>query len=282
VKSPVRYVKGHGTGNDFVVLPDHDAELSPALVRALCDRRTGLGADGVLRLAPAEGGGWFMDHRNADGSTAEMCGNGLRLFARYLVDSGRAEAGAEQRIGTRSGFRQAVVGRDGSVRVEMGPARLGAESVAVVGDVSFAGTAVSMGNPHLVCLTDVLVSSLDLDRPPGVDAASFPAGVNVEFGNVGVLDGVDRQVTMRVHERGVGETQACGTGACAVAAVALSGSAGRVAVDQPGGRVIVSVDDQNTWLSGPTVIVASGELDSSWLHAVDDHGNLPPLTGESP
>ncbi len=266
----VAFVKGHGTENDFVLLPDVDGSLvlTPDAVRRLCDRRQGLGADGVLRVAPsADGDGWYMDHRNADGSTAEMCGNGLRLFARYLVDSGRASAGSEQRIGTRSGLRRAVVGSDGSVRVEMGPARLGPASVAVVGDDSFTGTAVSMGNPHLVCLIEVPVASLDLHRPPVVDAASFPEGVNVEFGNVGVLDGADRQVTMRVHERGVGETQACGTGACALAATVLGGAHGIVAVDQPGGRVLVDVADDGCWLTGPAVVVATGELDPAWLSA---------------
>lgn len=268
----VRYLKGHGTGNDFVLLPDPEnrLELTPALVRALCDRRTGLGADGVLRVAPGTSGTtWFMDHRNADGSTAEMCGNGLRLFARYLADAGLATAG-EQLIGTRAGSRRATVGRDGAVRVEMGRAHLGPAADAIVGGRTFAGTAVSVGNPHLVCLIDVPVAALDLQRAPVVDASAFPAGVNVEFGNLGnlgVLDGVDRQVGMRVHERGVGETQACGTGACAVAAVALAGGHGVVAVDQPGGRVVVEVTAEGCWLTGPAVVVGRGDLDPGWLAA---------------
>lgn len=270
--SPVGYLKGHGTGNDFVVLPDPDDRLTltPELVRAICDRRYGVGADGVLRVAPGQDGGWFMDHRNADGSTAEMCGNGLRLFARYLTDSGLADGGAELRIGTRAGVRRATVRPDGGVRVEMGAATVGAGSSARVGDRSFPGTAVSMGNPHLVCPTDVPVADLDLSSPPAVDPSAFPGGVNVEFVNVlaaGPGDGVDVVVRMRVHERGVGETQACGTGACAVAATALAGRPGVAAVDQPGGRVLVEVTADGCWLTGPTVVVATGELDPEWLTA---------------
>lgn len=259
----VPFLKGHGTGNDFVLLPDPDdrLRLTPALVRALCDRRTGLGADGVLRVVPGQGAPWFMDHHNADGSTAEMCGNGLRLFARYLTDSGLAAA--DQLVETRSGVRRAVVAADGTVRVEMGPATIGGAASATVDGRRYDGTAVSMGNPHLVCLIEVPVAALDLDRPPLVDPAAFPAGVNVEFGNVASAG----QITMRVHERGVGETRACGSGACAVAAVRLAGRPGTVAVDQPGGRVSVDVDDEGCWLTGPAVVVARGGLDPAWLAA---------------
>lgn len=269
----MRYVKGHGTQNDFVLLPDlaDAAALTPALVRALCDRRAGIGADGVLRLAAstAEDAQWFMDHRNADGSLAEMCGNGLRLFALFLVQSGRAEYG-EQQIDTRSGVRRAVVEVDGTVSVEMGLAVLGGGSVARFGSQAYAGTAVSMGNPHLVCMTPTPVADLDLTTAPIADAIVFPSGVNVEFANLldDPVDGADAHVRMRVHERGVGETAACGTGACAVAATALGGSDGTVAVDQPGGRVLVSFDETGATLSGPAVIVGSGELDPAWLSAV--------------
>jgi len=279
VTRPVRYLKGHGTQNDFVLLPDPDEglDLTPALVRALCDRRVGLGADGVLRVVPSEsspagsdGPTWFMDHRNADGSTAEMCGNGLRLFARYLVHSGLSEPG-ELRIATRAGVRRTEVRGDGTVRVEMGQAIVGVRSMARAGGREFAGTAVSMGNPHLVCLGAWPVADLDLSRPPEVDGAMFPDGVNVEFGTVGseYVDGVDSQVRMRVHERGVGETRACGTGACAVAAAVLGGATGVVAVDQPGGRVLVEIEGGNSWLTGPAVFVAEGTLDPAWLSAIE-------------
>jgi len=273
---PVRYVKGHGTQNDFVLLPDAEGsvELTDRLVRALCDRRAGIGADGVLRVVqtavadPTMAGDalWYMDHRNADGSLAEMCGNGLRLFALFLVHSGRAEFG-EQRIGTRAGVRRAVVHADDTVSVEMGPALVGGSSVARLGGQDYPGILVSMGNPHLVCVTSTPVADLDLSSAPVADGSVFSSGVNVEFVNVldDPVSGADAHVRMRVHERGVGETHACGTGACAVAATALAGSDGTVAVDQPGGRVLVSVDRGRTWLSGPAVIVGSGELDPVWL-----------------
>lgn len=269
----MRYVKGHGTQNDFVLLPDlaDDALLTAGLVRALCDRRAGIGADGVLRVSAsaAEDAVWFMDHRNADGSLAEMCGNGLRLFALFLVRSGQAEYG-EQRIDTRSGVRRAVVGTDGTVGVEMGFPVLGGGSVARFGSQAYAGTAVSMGNPHLVCMTPTPVAGLDLTTAPIADATVFPTGVNVELANLldDPVDGADAHVRMRVHERGVGETAACGTGACAVAATLLAGSEGTVAVDQPGGRVMVRIDRSGATLSGPAVIVGAGELDPAWLSAV--------------
>ena len=269
----VHYVKGHGTQNDFVLLfdPEGQLELTPCFVRALCDRRAGIGADGVLRVIPGEGEArWFMDHRNADGSLAEMCGNGLRLFALFLVHSGLSDLG-EQRIGTRSGVRRAVVGPDHTVSVEMGAASIGGESAVQLGGEMYFGTMVSMGNPHLVCVTLAPVSDLDLSSTPITDAGNFPDGVNVEFVNVldEAVQGAQAHVRMRVHERGVGETFGCGTGACAVAATALAGSVGTVAVDQPGGRVFVTVDACGAWLSGPAVIVGSGELDPAWLAAAN-------------
>src|ERR1700684_3169632 len=126
----MRFAKGHGTGNDFVILPDTDDQLrlTPELVRRLCDRRTGIGADGVLRIvAGADGPGtWFMDYRNADGGIAEMCGNGIRVFARYLLDHALA-SGPELAIGTRAGVRrvraaagQRDQGRPGELVAEMG------------------------------------------------------------------------------------------------------------------------------------------------------------------
>lgn len=272
-RDPLRYLKGHGTGNDFVLLadPEDRLELTGALVRALCDRRTGLGADGVLRIAPASGGParWFMDHRNADGSAPEMCGNGLRLFALFLLRSGLS-MDHEQLIATRAGVRRAVVCPDGTVRVEMGAAELGKPSVALLGGVEYPGTAVSVGNPHLVCRVERPIDALDLGPVPVLDPAVFPDGANVEFVNAdpAPVPGADAHVRLRVHERGVGETLACGTGACAVAAAVLAGTLGVVAVDQPGGRVVVTVGASGAELAGPAVFVASGELDPDWLAAV--------------
>jgi diaminopimelate epimerase len=253
----VRFLKGHGTENDFVLLPDLDGtlDLTAELVARLCDRRAGLGADGVLRVVPAKlaqvddtGAEWFMDYRNADGSVAEMCGNGVRVYATYLVRAGLAEAGNLQ-LATRGGTKDVHVGKD-SVLVDMG--------AAVVGDVididGLPATFVDMGNPHAV----VHVASVDdlgtLD-PERKD-------LNVEY----VEDVADGHLRMRVHERGVGETRSCGTGACAavVATVLRLGvpRGSTYVVDVPGGRLKVTWrEDGHVTLEGPAVIVAEGE----WL-----------------
>ncbi len=271
IDRPLRFAKGHGTENDFVLLPDPDDELvlDAALVRALCDRRAGIGADGVLRVT-REGGAWFMDYRNADGSIAEMCGNGVRVYARYLVHAGLAEPGTLP-LGTRGGVKTVTVSAEGDVVVDMGPPVFTGESVATLAGRPYAGVGVSMGNPHLVCGTAAPVADLDLSVRPDVDPATFPDGVNVELVNiVEAVPGADLHVRMRVYERGVGETRSCGTGAVAVGAVALR-SAGRdvgtVAVDVPGGRVLVTVTPETSLLAGPAVIVAEGTLDAAWLAA---------------
>lgn len=265
--SGVPFVKGHGTENDFVLLPDPTGtlEVTQGQVRAICDRHAGLGADGVIRIAPAAPGGaagFVMDYRNADGSLAEMCGNGARLFARYLIDAGWADAG-RLAFQTRGGRRVADVPVAGDVTIEMGPARLGARSATTVAQREITGVAVDVGNPHLVCLTDVALSTLDLCTQPSFDPADFPEGVNIEF--VTVL-GPDR-VTMRVHERGVGETRSCGTGTVAVAAAYLAStgrSTGTVAVGVPGGAVRVTISADDSTLTGPAVIVASGVIDGGF------------------
>jgi diaminopimelate epimerase len=285
-----RFLMGHGTENDFVVLPDPHGDgwpehrLSAELVRRLCDRRAGLGGDGVLRIvrsvdvpdAPAALGDrlgeceWFMDHRNADGSYAEMCGNGIRLFLHALLTEGlvdRTTAEAGLLVGTRGGPRRVGLGPDG-YWVDMGPARPFGHGKARVGGQVFDGLAVSMGNPHLACLTDAPLDGLDLTGAPEFDRDLFPDGVNVELVNP-VPDDSDRaHIRLRVVERGVGETRSCGTGACAAAYAALDASgraAGTVLVDVPGGRLTVQVDPETTVLTGPAVIVASGVLSAEWL-----------------
>ena len=288
-----RVLIGHGTENDFVVLPDPEGSVWPEdrldaeLVRRLCDRRSGIGGDGVLRVVRSadvpdaaavlgdqlDGCTWFMDHRNADGSHAEMCGNGIRLFLHVLVSEGLldpAECRAGVLVGTRGGPRRVGVTADGRYWVDMGPARPFGSGAAELSGVSFRGTAVSMGNPHLVCLTDADLDGLDLAVAPQVDAGLFPDGVNVEF--VTVLrdagDGVHGHIRLRVFERGVGETRSCGTGACAAAYAALTASGaeqGTVQVDVPGGRLAVRIGDGTTVLTGPAVVVASGELTQEWL-----------------
>jgi diaminopimelate epimerase len=273
----VQFSKGHGTENDFVLLPDPDGvlDLTPELVAALCDRRRGLGADGVLRVVrwaalgagppPQPGVEWFMDYRNADGSVAEMCGNGVRVYARYLAERGWLD-GDELDIGTRSGVRGVRIDGDG-ISVDMGPAAVGDVSTARLGGRSFAGVAVDVGNPHLACVTDVDVDTLDLTAAPGHDTALFPRGVNVEFVSPIRENGGGPTVRMRVHERGVGETRACGTGTVAAVVAALRAGGrdtGTVTVHTPGGRLRVTVGDGTTVLHGPAVLVASGELHPDW------------------
>ncbi|AKS34744.1 diaminopimelate epimerase [Mycolicibacterium goodii] len=287
------FAKGHGTENDFVVLPDLDAQLSltPAAVSALCDRRRGLGADGVLRVtragaAQAAGvldrlpdgvaaGDWYMDYRNADGSIAQMCGNGVRVFAHYLRASG-LESADEFVVGSLAGPRPVVLhGFDparpttAEVTVEMGKANRFGSGTAVVGGRSFDGLAVDVGNPHLACvgISDADLADLDVAAPVSFDQALFPEGVNVEV----LTAAADGAVSMRVHERGVGETRSCGTGtvAATVAALAHDGAdTGTLRVRIPGGEVTVTVTETTSYLRGPSVLVARGELDPQWWQAV--------------
>ena len=268
----MEFVKGHGTENDFVILPDLDdaLDLTDARVQALCDRQRGLGADGVLRVVRQDGK-WFMDYRNADGSIAEMCGNGLRVFARYLVDAGHQPQG-EFVVATRAGDRTVITHPDGSVTNDMGPARVTGTSIAAVDGRGIGGFAVDVGNPHLACVTDIPVDSFDLTVPPGHDPVMFPHGVNVELINVLSADGPrDGALKMRVYERGVGETRSCGTGTVASVASWLAGqgeTAGSATVDVLGGQVSVTISATTSTLSGPAVLVARGELDKSWWDAL--------------
>jgi diaminopimelate epimerase len=280
----VFFTKGHGTGNDFVILPDPDGALplSPDLVAALCDRHRGIGADGVLRVVRsakhpfsadlASEAEWFMDYWNADGSGAEMCGNGVRVFTRYLVQSGLATPSDDGLpIATRAGVVRALVGSP-TIAVHMNTPSVYGASTATVGALTIPGVSVNCGNPHLVCeLHDgVALDSLDLLRPPAYDHGAYPAGVNVEFVVPSEpVAGADLHVRMRVYERGSAETLSCGSGALAVGAVALR-QAGRpggvVAVDVPGGRLTVTHTAAGEWwLAGPAVLVASGEVDVAAL-----------------
>ncbi|MDT3397060.1 diaminopimelate epimerase [Streptomyces sp. B1866] len=292
------FLKGHGTENDFVIVPDPDGALTlsaPAVAR-ICDRRAGVGGDGLIRVVRsaahpearhlAAEAPWFMDYRNSDGSVAEMCGNGVRVFARYLHRAGLAEAG-DLAVATRAGVRRVHIAKDGPARdgrpdaggdvtVAMGAARLpGTGGVTVsVGDRTWPAVHVDMGNPHAVAFVDDLAHAGDLLRPPAVrPGAAYPEGVNVEFA---VARG-PRHVAMRVHERGSGETRSCGTGACAVMVAAARrdgadpGATGRpvtYTVDVPGGRLVISErPDGTVEMTGPAVIVAEGVLDPAWLAA---------------
>jgi diaminopimelate epimerase len=259
------FLKGHGTENDFVLLPDHDGsvhgDLSPQemaeRVRALCDRRAGIGGDGVLRVI-RDGDGWFMDYRNSDGSISEMCGNGIRVFARYLVDEGLADGSAPIPVGTRDGVKTLTVDGD-EITADMGSPRVLGESKVAVPGHTWVARHVDMGNPHAVAFVDSLDDAGPLLEAPEHDAATYPDGVNVEF----VVRRGERHVAMRVHERGSGETRSCGTGACAVmvaAAVADGlGPGSSYRVDVPGGTLTVTwTEDDRVLLTGPAVIVARG------------------------
>jgi diaminopimelate epimerase len=297
----MRFAKGHGTENDFVILvdPGGDRGLSPGLAARLCDRRAGIGADGVLRAVrtealaggpgPGPGSGseaaaapngsgpgspagpapeWFMDYRNHDGSSAEMCGNGIRVFARYLAEHGLV-TGPVFTVATRSGFRRVRLEEDGDVTAEMGAVTVlgpGRAVLAGLGGLGCEGLRVSVGNPHLACLVDAPLAGFDLTGPPLLDPAQFPEGGNVELVRVTGPGAVD----MRVHERGSGETRSCGTGAVAAAAAAAAAAGqdrGSWQVSVPGGRLTVTLESGAGWLRGPAVIVAEGELDGAWLAA---------------
>lgn len=284
---PVPFLKGHGTENDFVILPDPDGtlELSPETVARLCDRRAGIGGDGLLRVvrsaahpeaAPmAEDAEWFMDYRNADGSVAEMCGNGVRVFVRYLERAGLVKA-EEVAVATRAGVRRTHLAEDGGeITVAMGSAVLpGGEVTVRVGEREWPALHVGMGNPHAVAfVADLAHAGRLLDAPEVEPAAAYPDGRNVEF----VVGRGPRHVAMRVHERGSGETRSCGTGACAVMVAAArrdgldpasDGVAATYTVDVPGGQLVITERaDGEIEMTGPAVIVAEGVIDPEWLHA---------------
>lgn len=318
--SPIPFLKGHGTENDFVIIPDPDnaldAALSASAVAKLCDRRAGIGGDGLLHVvrsaahpearSMADGAEWFMDYRNADGSVAEMCGNGVRVFARYLQRAGLVEAG-DLAVATRGGVKKVHIAKDsergdgagtgtdtgadtrtdtgsngaaaepGAVTIHMGRAALPDDDVTVVvGDRGWPARNVNMGNPHAVAFVEDLDHAGNLyTAPPVSPAAVYPDGVNVEF----VVDRGPRHVAMRVHERGSGETRSCGTGACAVAVAAarrdgvdpaVTGEPVTYTVDLPGGRLVITErPDGEIEMTGPAVIVAEGLLDARWAELLD-------------
>ena len=276
----MKLLKGHGTENDFLVLPDLDGaiDLRPELVRALCDRHAGLGADGILRVVRSENdpeskemageAPFFMDYRNADGSVAEMCGNGIRVFLRYLIATGLVERDAA--VATRGGIRRARTCGDGNVTVQMGLPRVLADRpvATAASHTPMPGIAVEMPNPHVVVPigSSEELAALDLHAAPTVEPAG-PNGQNVEF----VARLGPRHLQMRVHERGVGETRSCGTGICA-AAVATAHADGTGAdgtqwrVDIPGGTCEVVWDPGGeVELTGPAVLVATIDVDPEWL-----------------
>lgn len=280
----ISFTKGHGTKNDFVLVPDFDGqlEITPRQVAYLCDRQAGLGADGLIRVVRtaavpevaqlADRAEWFMDYRNADGSVAEMCGNGTRVFAEYLRSQGLA-AGDRFAIATRAGIKELVAVPHGWA-VDLGQWRLaradeakarGMDSVVQVHPVPdpLPGLSIDMGNPHTVVALPpgVALNALDLDRAPQVDPHP-EHGTNVEF----VHPIEHAHISMRVFERGSGETLSCGTGAAA-AAIATWWWGGQPAdqvdwrVDVRGGTLGVHIKGSEVALSGPAILIADGEVE---------------------
>ncbi|MFE6188788.1 diaminopimelate epimerase [Streptomyces sp. NPDC056465] len=285
--SQISFLKGHGTENDFVIVPDPDnaLDLPASVVARLCDRRAGIGGDGLLHVVRsaahpeargmAEQAEWFMDYRNADGSIAEMCGNGVRVFAHHLRRAGLVAEG-DLAVATRGGVKRVHIAKDGDITVSMGRAELPGDGVTVtVGGRSWAARNVNMGNPHAVAFVEDLAHAGELRSvPPFSPQSVYPDGVNIEF----VADRGPRHVAMRVHERGSGETRSCGTGACAVAVAAarrdgvdpaLTGAPATYTVDLPGGTLMITeFPDGGIDMTGPAVIVAEGVIDPSWLETV--------------
>lgn len=291
----ISFTKGHGTGNDFVLVLDADGELnlSPEQIAKICDRHFGIGADGFIRviksqnipegkqiLAEEPSAVWFMDYYNADGSTAEMCGNGSRVFARYLTERGLVELtdGETLSIGTRAGVKDLQRNMSGFA-VDIGRWKLDGGEALIHTDglqVARPGIGINVGNPHYVVAlaSGRELAELDLYEEPGIEPPP-EKGANVEFvvpAEPMVKDGVGH-ITMRVFERGVGETLSCGTGICA-AALATRHWAGAGApniwqVRVPGGvlgvRMFATEDGEHIGLSGAAELVFDGQIDLASL-----------------
>jgi len=255
----LRMAKLEAAGNDFLVLLD--GGITPEQVRAVCDRRRGVGADGVVVGRVAAGADLEMTLYNADGSEAEMSGNGIRCLVHAAVLAGVLDAGAV-RVRTGAGLRT-VRGERGWSRVDMGPVRLGEEVESPLPGTRARLAAV--GNPHLVAIGDVALEELRLEElgPAAARVAGGP--VNLEVVRPGQAAGADLE--LRVLERGVGETLACGTGTCAAAAVARAyGLVGDVVtVDNPGGRLEVRLGADGAELGGPVRMVAEVAVDPGWM-----------------
>lgn len=289
---PNRVTKAHATGNDFVVYLDRSGEYEPTAdeVRFLCDRHFGIGGDGLIRLTRpdhvsdltdeqlsrtlAGGARWFMDYRNADGSLAEMCGNGTRAITLFAQREGVADSTEPFRLGTRAGVK--VLTPKGNMKpygadvfqVDMGEWAIGAVDayeVTIPGTPGSArGTFVDMGNPHVVAVIEdafaslPVVEELDLATKPEVNP-KIESDQNVEFVRVDDIDDTagSGEATMRVNERGCGETLSCGTGLCATGIVLRA----KTGIDHwditvRGGTLRVDVSDHDIKLTGAATLVA--------------------------
>ena len=263
MSSPIIATYGHGTENDFVILfdPDSQYEITPAQIAAICNRSSGIGADGFIRITKPDGK-WFMDYSNSDGSIAEMCGNGIRVMARYLVARGHLPEGIFA-INTRAGIKHLRVPLEGDISVNMGQVTDEMEEIEVnQNGKTWEGLNISVGNPHAVVFLENLEEVGSLETAPVVSPqSSYPEGVNVEF--VQLL--ANNEARMRVHERGSGETRSCGTGTCAVALAATLHTRGKLpsrwTIYPPGGRLIVDIDGHsNATLIGPAELIADHDI----------------------
>ncbi|MBC7464129.1 MAG: diaminopimelate epimerase [Actinobacteria bacterium] len=261
--SKVLATYGHGTENDFVVIfdPTDSISITSTQTAAICNRSTGIGADGLIRIVKHDGV-WFMDYRNADGSLAEMCGNGIRVMAKYLVERGHQKEGIFA-IDTRDGRKHLRVPNNGDITVNIGQVTDENSEVTVFANgKTWNALNISVGNPHAVAFVDSVEDAGDLAEAPIVRPKDeYPEGVNVEF--VEFLDG--NEIKMRVYERGVGETRSCGTGTCAVALAATLHRGGKLparwVIFPPGGRLEVEIDaHSNAVLTGPAVLLSEHDL----------------------
>lgn len=263
MSSPIIATYGHGTENDFVILFDPDSQyvITPSQIAAICNRSSGIGADGFIRITKPDGK-WFMDYSNSDGSIAEMCGNGIRVMARYLVARGHLPEGIFA-INTRAGIKHLRVPFEGDISVNMGQVTDEMEEIEVTQNgKTWEGLNISVGNPHAVVFLENLEEVGSLETAPVVSPkSSYPEGVNVEF--VQIL--TNNEARMRVHERGSGETRSCGTGTCAVALAATLHTRGKLpsrwTIYPPGGRLIVDIDGHsNATLIGPAELIADHDI----------------------
>lgn len=254
---------GHGTENDFVLIfdPNDERSITTAQTAAICDRVSGIGADGLIRIIKRDEK-WFMDYRNSDGSLAEMCGNGIRVMARYLVERGHQPEGIFA-INTRDGVKHLRVPLTDDISVNMGQVSDEGEQItAATNGQIWNGYNISVGNPHAVVFVDNMADIGELVDPPVVRPRdTYPEGVNVEFAKIMESNVIE----MRVFERGSGETRSCGTGTCAVALAATLHTGGKLPaiwiINPPGGRLEVSIDGHsNATLIGPAVLVRDVDI----------------------
>lgn len=276
----MRFAKYHGIGNDFVLIadPQDELKLSPEFVRRVCDRRFGVGGDGVIRVAPSEDADFFMDYVNSDGSIGEMCGNGIRCLAVFARAEGLTDK-TKLRVSTRAGLRTLEVLGDGRVRADMGPPVFHPAAIPVKWDGDDAlkaafevendtvqAACVGMGNPHAVLYVENVEAPRLMTLGPILETHdAFPNGTNVEYAHVESPD----RIRMRVWERGSGETLACGTGACAVGVVSrvLKDTYETVTIALPGGELEVSWSgwldrEAPVYLTGPVAKSFEGELEA--------------------